>query len=261
MQIFVFYLAKKGILSSNKIDNSSQVIQEKLIQFKSNPIKKSSKIVNNFEDKIDNNNSNSSNTRNIKENSNQMNKETQKLSFDKFITHKKENVEISGKISSERKLNPKQKVNNSLIIGNITEANVEEYIKTDPNDMDFDNAIGRDKRTFCIYFVDNVKTDLLILNIFFNYEQLNPWPIKILLFILNIDLYFFVNGLFFTEDYLSEMLYDKNVNFFDFASRFIDRIYYITLIGIIISYVMDCFFFEERVIRKIFKRNKDNVLF
>ena len=260
MQIFVFYLAKKGILSSNKIDNSSQAIQEKLVQFKSNPIKKSSKIVNNFEDKIDNNNSNSSNTRNVKENSNQMNKETQKLSFDKFITYKKENLEISGKISSERKLNPKQKVNNSLIIGNITEADVEEYIKTDPNDMDYDNAIGRDKRTFCVYFVENVKTDLLILNIFFNYEQLNPWPIKILLFILNIDLYFFVNGLFFTEDYLSEMLYDKNVNFFDFASRFIDRIYYITLIGIIISYVMDCFFFEERVIRKIFKRNKDNVL-
>ena len=260
MQIFVFYLAKKGIISSNKIENSSETMQEKLMQFKSNPIKKSSKIVNNIEDKLYNKNSNSTNIRNIKENNNQINKENHKLSIDELITHKKENMEISGKVSSKRNLNPKSKVNNSLIIGNITDADVEEYIKTDPNDMDYDNAIGRDKRTFCIYFVDNVKTDLLILNIFFNYEQLNPWPIKILLFILNIDLYFFVNGLFFTEDYLSEMLYDKNVNFFDFASRFIDRIYYITLIGIIISYVMDCFFFEERVIKKIFKRNKNNVL-
>ena len=95
---------------------------------------------------------------------------------------------------------------------------------------------------------------------FCNYEQLNPWPIKFLLFILNIDLYFFVNGLFFTEDYLNEMLYDKNVNFFDFVSRFLDRIYYITLIGIIISYVMNCFFFEERIIKKIYKREKKNEL-
>ena len=137
---------------------------------------------------------------------------------------------------------------------------MEEYVKTDPDDMDYDNAIGRDKRTFCAYFVDNIKTDLLILNIFCNFEQLNPWPIKFLLFILNIDLYFFVNGLFFTEDYLSEILYDKNVNFLDYSSRFMDRIYYITLIGVIIGYAVDCFFFEERTIKKLFKREKNNII-
>ena len=64
----------------------------------------------------------------------------------------------------------------------------------------------------------------------------------------------------FQEDYLSEMLYDKNVNFFDFALRFINRLYYITLINIIISYCINCFFFEERVIKKIFKREKNNEL-
>ena len=57
------------------------------------------------------------------------------------------------------------------------------------------------------------------------------------------------------------MLYDKNVNFFDLASRFIDRLYYITLIGIMIGYVMNFFFFEERIIKKIFKREKNNLLF
>ena len=57
---------------------------------------------------------------------------------------------------------------------------MEEYIKTDPDDMDYDTAIGEDKRTFCTYFVDNIKTDLLILNIFCNFDQLNPWPIKFL---------------------------------------------------------------------------------
>ena len=69
-----------------------------------------------------------------------------------------------------------------------------------------------------------------------------------------------MNGLFFTEDYLSEILYDKNVNFLDYSTRFMDRIYYITLIGVIIGYAVDCFFFEERTIKKLFKREKNNIL-
>jgi hypothetical protein len=255
MQNFLLHLSTKNNLIPNKLDNSLAPIQNKLIQFKSNPIKRSSKNV--VKKNIE---SNKENRNNI---NNRMNNENQKLSFDELIQHKKQSCDYSGKVSTTRKFTPNSKVSNernSLILGNITMINVEEYIKTDPNDMDYDNAVGRDKRTFCVYFCDNIRTDLLILNMFCNYEQLNPWPIKFLLFILNIDLYFFVNGLFFTEDYLNEMLYDKNVNFFDFVSRFLDRIYYITLIGIIISYVMNFFFFEENVIKKLFKREKNNML-
>jgi len=69
-----------------------------------------------------------------------------------------------------------------------------------------------------------------------------------------------VNGLFFTEDYLREMLYDKNINFIDFIERFFERIYYITLIGIIINYLMDCFFFKEKVVKKLLKREKNNLV-
>ena len=259
---FLLYLSTKNIPTSNKLDNSLAPIQNKLITLKSNPIKKSSKNVakKNVESKIENKNSNI-HMRNKNNINNNINNENQKLSFDELIKHKKQSCDYSGKQSTNRQFTPNSKFSkerNSLILENVTKINVEEYIKTDPDDMDYDNAIGRDKRTFCVYFCDNIKTDLLILNMFCNYEQLNPWPIKFLLFILNVDLYFFVNGLFFTEDYLSEMLYDKNVNFFDFASRFIDRLYYITLIGIIISYIMNCFFFEERIIKKTFKREKNN---
>ena len=185
--------------------------------------------------------------------------ENHKYSRNDLLPCKKEKRNILLESSLESSLNSKFK--NLLLIGTVLEIDMKEYIKTDPDDMDYDNAIGRDKRTFCAYFVDNIKTDLLILNIFCNYEQLNPWPIKFLLFILNIDLYFFVNGLFFTEDYLSERFYDKKVTFYDFTSRFIDRLYYITLIGIIIGYAVDCFFFEERTIKKIFKKEKNNILF
>ena len=249
-QTYLLYLSKKAIPHLNQKDFE---IKNKLIQIKANPHKKSSKnvtkmndISNNDSTSIPNSNTNLQKRNNILNINNKIkprNSEDIKLSNDDLIIHKKE-----------------EKGKNSLIIGNITEKEIEDYIKTDPDDMDYDNAIGRDKRTFCEYICENIKTDLLILNIFCNYEQLIPWPIKFLLFILNVDLYFFVNGLFFSEDYLDEMLYDKNVNLFDFISRFIDRIYYITLIGIIISYVSNCFFFEERIVKKLFKREKNNLL-
>ena len=264
LQTFLFYLAQKGNPSTIKLNNSLMPISSKLIQSKSNPIKKSSKKVckKNYECKIDNKNSNIQ-ARNKNEINYNMNKESQRLSSFEQLINKRSNNFSYGKKRAIRNLNLNSKFSNfdnSLMLGKVLDINVKEYVKTDPDDMDYDNAIGRDKRTFCVYFCDNIKTDLLILNIFCNYEKLNPWPIKFLLFILNVDLYFFVNGLFFTEDYLSEMLYDKNVNFFDFTLRFIDRLYYITLINIIISYVINCFFFEERVIKKIFKREKNNEL-
>ena len=130
---------------------------------------------------------------------------------------------------------------------------------TDPDDMDYDNAIKRDNRSFCRIFMDKIISKILILNIIFNYEPLNPRPIKIILLILNIELYFFINGLFFNEDYLKEMLYDKESNFLDFLSRFSKRISYIAIIGIITSYVIDFFFFEEKKIKRIYKREKDDI--
>ena len=55
------------------------------------------------------------------------------------------------------------------------------------------------------------------------------------------------------------MLYDKESNFLDFLSRFSKRISYIAIIGIITSYVIDFFFFEEKTIKRIYKREKDDI--
>ena len=259
MQTYLIYLEEKGIASSNQFDNSLDNIPNELIKFKANPNKKPPlKLAQN----------DNKNIRIPKRNKTALkNKIKPKTSIDELL-NQKSNINFSGhSVSNNQKnTNIPIKINSNnisaktnLIIGEPFNIDMEEYIKTDPNNMDYDNAIKRDQRSFCVYFVDNIKTDLLILNIFCNYEKLNPWPIKFLLFILNVDLYFFVNGLFFTEDYLSEILYDKDASFLDFIMRFIDRIYYITFIGIIINYIMNCFFFEENVIKKLFKREKNNL--
>ena len=76
----------------------------------------------------------------------------------------KNNLINEHKSITENKLNPNKDIN------------IEEFMKTDPDDMDYDNAVKRDKRKFCTYFCEKIKKDLIILNIFFNKEILNPWP-------------------------------------------------------------------------------------
>ena len=70
--------------------------------------------------------------------------------------------------------------------------------------MDYEDAIKKDKRKFFEYFMDKLKTNQILLNTFYSNEPLRPRSIKILLLILNIDLYFVINGLFFNEEYISD---------------------------------------------------------
>ena len=64
------------------------------------------------------------------------------------------------------------------------------------DDMEYDDAVKKDQREFCTYFGDKLKSQQIILNTFYYEEPLKPKSLKLLLFILDIDLYFFVNGLF-----------------------------------------------------------------
>jgi len=135
--------------------------------------------------------------------------------------------------------------------------NIEEYLSTEPDDMDYDDAIKRDNRKFCQFFYDKLKVNQMILNTFFIKDPLRPRPLKIILFLLDIDLYLFINGLFFNEDYISQMLHvSSDEGIIPFIERFLDRFFYITLAGVIISYIIECFFVDEKKNKRNFKKRK-----
>ena len=138
--------------------------------------------------------------------------------------------------------------------------NIDEYLKTDPDDMDYDEAIRGDKRSYCQYFFDKIRSEQILLNTFFKKEILKPMPIKIILLILNTDLYFIINALFFNENYISDLLDPKNDNTWSFLNRIMDRIITLTIIGVIINYIIEFFFVEEKKIKRIFKVEKENML-
>ena len=124
--------------------------------------------------------------------------------------------------------------------------------------MDYEDAIKKDKRKFCEILIENLKSHQLSINTFYTEDPLKPRPIKILLFILDIDLYLFINGLFFNEDFVSEFL-KKKTNFISFIETLSKRLFYIALVGIIINYIIDCFFIDEIKIKRLFRREKDNL--
>ena len=136
---------------------------------------------------------------------------------------------------------------------------MEEYLKPDIDDMEYDDAIKLDKREFCEFFGEKIKENQIIMNTFYFKENLRPMSIKIILLLLNIDLYFIVNGLFFSEEYLSELFNsNEEETFFSFIPRSISRFFYSTMVGLVVGIIIDCIFIEEKKIKRIFLREKDD---
>jgi hypothetical protein len=142
---------------------------------------------------------------------------------------------------------------------NCGDINMEEYLKPDLDDMEYDDAIKLDQRTFCQFLRDRLKEKQIIMDTFFNKENLRPMSIKIMLLLVNFDLYFVVNGFFFNEEYISLLFNStEEETFFSYIPRSYSRFFYCTLVGVIINIIIDCVFIEEKKIKRIFIREKDN---
>jgi len=186
-----------------------------------------------------------------------MSKETElKRGNYKSKTYKKENFRINNKLSYENKTCD----NLLLSIKDDYDLNIEEFLKTDPEDMDYDDALRRDNRTFCRFYCDKILSEQIILDTFFNKEYLKPMPIKIMLLVLQINLYLFINGLFYNEEYVTKIFELEKDSFSKKIWRFLDNLFYAFLVGVIINYVIEFFFIKEKKLRTTLKREKGNVL-
>ena len=126
--------------------------------------------------------------------------------------------------------------------------------------MEYDDAIKKDKRNFGRYLLDCLEAKQSFAYTFISSDPINTRMIKLILFALNINLYFVVCGLFFSESYISELynIDEEKENFFSFIPRIIDKVIYTTLVTGFIGYMTDFFFLDEKKIKGIFKRDKNN---
>ena len=101
----------------------------------------------------------------------------------------------------------------------------------------------------------------IFINTFFNDDPFRPFSIKFILLILNIIMYIVVNALFYGEEAISEIYHIEGDDpFFGFFPRSITRFIYSAIVGVIIGLIIDCFFIEEKKMKKILIREKDNII-
>ena len=155
--------------------------------------------------------------------------------------------------------------NNYISLENIKNKNkgmgtdFEKYIKIPLDNLPYDDAIKKDKRKFCFYLCYSIKNRQIIANIFFEKDHINTRTIKLMMFDLDIILYFVINALFYNEDYVSEVYHLKGKeNFFSFFSRSIYRFLYATLVNIILNIIVEFFMINENKLKGIFRREKEN---
>ena len=171
----------------------------------------------------------------------------------------------SSKCKDNRKNSKKVLKKNVLIFqlktqNNDNKLDMDEYFKADLDDMDYDDAIKNDKRTFCVFLRDRIKEKVMIVDTFYNKNNIRPITIKILLLLLNIDLYFVINGLFFSEEYIMELYHLEEDAFFSYIPRSINRFFYATMVSAIVAIIIDCIFIEEKKLKRILLREKEDFL-
>ena len=131
---------------------------------------------------------------------------------------------------------------------------------TSPEDMEFDDAVAKDKRKYCEHMRENLIEDQLITAAFVAEDPLKPRTIKIMVFILHVVLYFVVNAFFFSEAFIGELykVNEEDENFFSYLPRSIDKILYTTLVSIVVGLITGFFFVDEKKLKGILKREIDD---
>ena len=183
-------------------------------------------------------------------NKNHENEEIPKIYKNRRRTKSSKNI-ISYKDSEETKV---KYIENSIKKG----FNLETYLITPFDDMDFEDAVFEEKPSFIIYFFERIKKQHIFVNSFFIVDNIQPRSIKILLFLTAIDLYFLINAMLFNEDYISEIFHiEEQESFFNFIPRSINRYIYTTFSDSIVRYLIKMFFIKEKKYIKLLKRSEN----
>ena len=161
-----------------------------------------------------------------------------------------------------KKLNSSQTINilnrSSSLLNN--ETTIKNYLATAMEELDYDEMLIREKRSFCKIFLDKLVTSQMIINLFYSKVWIIPKSIKVIFIIVMIDLYLVVNAIFYNEAYISELYYlNKTETLFSFVPRSLNRILYTSIASAVLDFIISLLFPTENKIKKILIRKKNNI--
>ena len=179
------------------------------------------------------------------------------------INNSRSSARLNNYIKTEKIINNnniiKSKKYDFVLLYNDTD--IQKFLEPTFDGMDYDDVIEQDKRTFCKYFCEKIKENQMIINTFFISDYLKPRSIKIAIFIFMIDIYFLINGLFYSDSFISEIFNsNEEETFLRFIRRLLNRFLYSIIIIRITGYIINLFFVEKINIKKILLSNQKDIL-
>ena len=194
------------------------------------------------------------------ENSNSQNDTKYKLSQCKSSFEPKNSNNKINFFEDSKKTNLNIKPNIKFKILKNKKIDLEEYLITSIDDLDFDKSVVKENRKFCKMLFDRLIDKQMMINLFYSNNWIIPRSIKIILFIIKIDLYIVVNALFYNEDYISNLYYsNEKEKFLSFIPRSLNRIVYTSLVSTVLDVMISLLFPIEHKIKNILIRKKNNM--
>ena len=132
---------------------------------------------------------------------------------------------------------------------------------TSMDDLEYDEIIERDKRNFLRMYFDRLISYQMIFDLIYNNNWIIPKTIKIIFFLVMVNLYFVVNALFYNEEYITDLYYsEEKETFFSFVPRSLNRIIYTSVASGVLDFIISLLFPSENKIKRILIRKKNNII-
>jgi len=131
------------------------------------------------------------------------------------------------------------------------------YSQTDEDlqDMDYEEAIIYDKRTFLRIYWSFLVDSQIILGTFFTENYLNLFIIKFSFFICTFQISFFLNAFFYTDDYISDAYHNGGV--LDFVTG-LPKIVYSLIATMITTNLLRMLSNSKSELKKIINEERNN---
>jgi len=192
------------------------------------------------------------------------NKNNDNESINNTILKKKKRIKDKGKIKEKKQY--KRKKEKDEININKMETMVEKEndtnnsklsIKDDElQDMDYEEAVEQDKRGYLRMFWSFLVDSQIILSTFFTENSLHLFIIKLSFFVCSFQISFFLNALFYSDDYISDAYHNDGV--LDFVSGLPKSIYSFVATLITTNLLIMLSNSKSELMKIIREKSKDN---
>ena len=126
------------------------------------------------------------------------------------------------------------------------------------NEMDYRDALKNDHRSFCRYFLNIITEKQIILSTILNRSVFYPISLRLILLFFTISSFFFLNGMLFTEEYITERYNTtETLDVWYVLKNELSKSVYSSLIGMFIAKFISMLLSSESSFIKLSKEKGD----